>query len=217
MICPCGAEARPKLPRAHGPATRYCSQPCKDRARRRPPDVDVWATCARCQAPFVQPRRRPRKHCSSACSYGVGVRRRFELIKPCERCGRSFSVPRRGRRESRFCSVTCARKSALSEFERKQKKRAADAIRTARRRGLQGAGVGFDWRMIADRDGWRCYLCGAEVLASLRGTYEAEAPEIDHVVPVARGGEHKPENVRLTHRRCNLRKAARRVEEARGA
>ena len=40
-----------------------------------------------------------------------------------------------------------------------------------------------------------CYLCGCEV--SWTGA------EIDHVVPLASGGQSVPSNLLWTHRRCN--------------
>ena len=55
---------------------------------------------------------------------------------------------------------------------------------------------------VAERDGWRCWLCDEAV--------DAEAPPdspwsgtVDHVVPRSRGGKTVPENLRLAHRRCN--------------
>lgn len=58
--------------------------------------------------------------------------------------------------------------------------------------------AGMPLSELAERDGWRCYLCGELV-------DEADA-EVDHIVPVALGGTTLPENVALTHRNCNRRK-----------
>ncbi len=54
---------------------------------------------------------------------------------------------------------------------------------------------------IWTRDGGVCYLCDSPVTLSLA--------HLDHVIPVSRGGTHTPDNVRVTHARCNLRKGAR--------
>jgi len=60
---------------------------------------------------------------------------------------------------------------------------------------------------IAERDGWWCWVCG--------GAIEPEAPvdspwraSIDHVVPRSRGGGNDPPNLRLAHRRCNVRRGS---------
>jgi 5-methylcytosine-specific restriction endonuclease McrA len=56
---------------------------------------------------------------------------------------------------------------------------------------------------------WRCHICGALTLKQMRGTTHLLAPEIDHVVPLARGGEHTYANTACAHRRCNQAKGAR--------
>lgn len=54
---------------------------------------------------------------------------------------------------------------------------------------------------IAERDGWRCHVCAQG--------YAADDPwEIDHDVPLAKGGTNLVKNLRLAHRSCNRDKAA---------
>lgn len=50
--------------------------------------------------------------------------------------------------------------------------------------------------LVAERDGWRCAICGKRVT---RKTWS-----LDHIVPLARGGSHTYENVTLAHLRCNI-------------
>lgn len=45
----------------------------------------------------------------------------------------------------------------------------------------------------------KCYLCRQQIGADF---------EIDHIIPLSRGGTHTEENLALTHSRCNNRKAA---------
>ena len=54
---------------------------------------------------------------------------------------------------------------------------------------------------IVERDGLICYLCGLAL----------RAPEVtlDHVIPLARGGPHTADNLRIACRPCNSRKGAR--------
>ena len=56
---------------------------------------------------------------------------------------------------------------------------------------------------IIQRDGARCYLCGREL--TLREV------TLDHVIPLARGGSHTADNLRVACRPCNSRKGARLV------
>lgn len=64
------------------------------------------------------------------------------------------------------------------------------------------------------RDKGRCYLCGEPCDWSdnktINGVFIAgnKYPSIDHVVPLAKGGAHTWENIKLAHRICNSRKGA---------
>jgi 5-methylcytosine-specific restriction endonuclease McrA len=65
---------------------------------------------------------------------------------------------------------------------------------------------------IAERDDWRCHLCGDPVDSALSWP-DPMSPSLDHVVPLSLGGMHAPENVRLAHLRCNTAKGNRGGEE----
>jgi 5-methylcytosine-specific restriction endonuclease McrA len=60
---------------------------------------------------------------------------------------------------------------------------------------------------VFDRDGWRCRACGTVTPKELRGTIEPNAPELDHVVPLAMGGGHTYKNTQLLCRSCNRLKS----------
>lgn len=60
-------------------------------------------------------------------------------------------------------------------------------------------------RAIIARDGATCYLCG-EPLDLAAAFPDPQAVTLDHVVPLARGGAHTPDNLRVACRPCNLRK-----------
>lgn len=75
-------------------------------------------------------------------------------------------------------------------------------------------------RKLYERDGGTCYLCGCATdfddytvnpdgYAVLGMTY----PTRDHVVPLANGGEHTWENVKLACFRCNSLKGAKPLDE----
>lgn len=60
---------------------------------------------------------------------------------------------------------------------------------------------------LMDRDSWMCGICGGLI------DHEAKAPEplspsIDHIVPLARGGQHSYANTQAAHLGCNVRKGA---------
>lgn len=64
----------------------------------------------------------------------------------------------------------------------------------------------FDPIEILERDRWRCGLCGCATPKAKRGTYDANAPELDHIIPISTGGAHVRANVQCACRACNLSK-----------
>ncbi len=69
-------------------------------------------------------------------------------------------------------------------------------------------------RKVFERDGWSCRLCGIATPRALMGAMAHNAPELDHIVPVSRGGNHTYANTQCLCRSCNGWKAARTMEEA---
>lgn len=75
-----------------------------------------------------------------------------------------------------------------------------------------------DWSItlekVYERDKGICWICGklcdwSDIRHTKRAQIAGERyPSIDHVVPIAKGGNHTWENVRLAHRGCNSQKAA---------
>lgn len=60
-------------------------------------------------------------------------------------------------------------------------------------------------RVFANSD--VCAICGYQVDKSL-APFTPESPEVDEIIPVARGGDpYQFENLQLTHRKCNRQKS----------
>ena len=55
--------------------------------------------------------------------------------------------------------------------------------------------------VIYHRDKATCQLCGGQVTPL--GTTGSLSPHLDHIVPIANGGNDHPTNLRLTHSSCN--------------
>lgn len=72
---------------------------------------------------------------------------------------------------------------------------------TRRRRAWKSDGK-VDYAAIIERDGMVCHICGKPIA-------DRRSLEFDHVVPLAKGGAHTPENVRPAHKRCNRKKGYR--------
>lgn len=83
--------------------------------------------------------------------------------------------------------------------EGKARRRMISAARRARLRGQFVEDV--DPRIVYELHAGRCGICGESVPV---GSFD-----VDHVVPIARGGMHCYVNVQLAHPSCNKRKGAR--------
>jgi 5-methylcytosine-specific restriction endonuclease McrA len=59
--------------------------------------------------------------------------------------------------------------------------------------------------VVLERDDGICGICGADV--------DPQAFEVDHVIPISRGGSHSYDNVQAAHGSCNRRKNARMPDE----
>lgn len=61
--------------------------------------------------------------------------------------------------------------------------------------------------LVFERDNWVCGLCKERVWSWLSYP-DPDSASLDHVVPLARGGKHRYDNVQLAHWRCNIGKGA---------
>jgi 5-methylcytosine-specific restriction endonuclease McrA len=75
-------------------------------------------------------------------------------------------------------------------------------VRRARKCGAPQV-VPIDRMAIYRRDLGRCHLCRRRV--------KPDRFHVDHLIPLARGGSHVPENVAIAHPLCNMRKSAKLV------
>lgn len=113
-----------------------------------------------------------------------------------------------------FCSSRCrVRVGNTSDKHREWSK--ANSGGGHRRRVRSGGGLfeRFDALQIFARDRWSCRACGIQTPAELRGTFLHNAPELDHDVPVSRGGDHTIANAQCLCRSCNILKSNRTMAE----
>lgn len=152
--------------------------------------------CVVCSSPIVGSIRQT---CSRVCHYLLSQSKQIgkpklqpDFPKVCA-CGKSFMAHRTSSRLCQRCSLKTGR-------------RIGKALRKARIEGVYCENV--DPFKVFTRDHWRCRRCGVETPRSLRGTYDDDAPELDHIVPLAHGGAHTYLNTQCLCRRCNRVKGA---------
>lgn len=133
-------------------------------------------------------------YCSRACKGRARHRDRQAAInaaKPdrvCAYCG--VPLPKSKRADAKFCAADCNMRAhrQTRNFHR--------------RRGLKRTTL-VNLRSIAARSGYRCGICGGGVNMTRRHP-DPLAPSVDHIVPLAQGGDHADGNLQLAHLRCNL-------------
>lgn len=121
----------------------------------------------------------------------------------CKECDAIFT-PQYQNTNSVFCSAACAKKHhhRIGKLNRETKKRKAFV-------------ESVDPLRVFKRDGYRCGLCGRKTIRSKRGTEHPKAPELDHIIPLSKGGEHSYRNTQCSCRSCNGGKGNRSIGQLR--
>jgi len=140
--------------------------------------------------------------------------------RACSACGISHV---RRRSFVRTCSKQCEQAYIETAIDRRKEwrlseegravLRAAKSRRKALERGARKAGELVDPYEVFDDAGWKCYICGVDTPESKRGTYDDDAPELEHIVPVSKGGNHFRSNLACACRKCNQAKGDQLLEE----
>ena len=113
-------------------------------------------------------------------------------------CGYLFGRPRT------LC-VQCAEQRAI-EVRRLHHKHRRQRFGTSHRKRARHYGVEYepvDKRIVFERDGWRCQICGKPTPRNKMGRMVSNAPELDHRIPVSKGGPHTYANTQCSCRQCN--------------
>lgn len=211
----CGRMYKPK----HVSRTTYCSRECYFAAKterriekeKHPKTVEkkaknccrvFFGECEVCGKTFTT--KRPHKTCSEECTKEKARLKNYELNsakkevkpRPCKECNRVFT-PQYGNKKRGFCSDFCRHKNMRRR--RRQKER-------ARLRAVRVEPV--DAMKVFNRDNWHCQICGKRLHLKHKGTYRDDAPELDHIIPLADGGEHSMRNTQCACRKCNAMKGA---------
>jgi 5-methylcytosine-specific restriction endonuclease McrA len=181
---------------------KFCSMPCKiaayDRIRK---EVDFLRRLAERIAPDAAKQARAIRDVARAIA--AVARKQVKALKPCAICGKAVGYEMGA--PKKYCSDTCikvGRRTYKKTEAAKAIKRAAKSRRRALKRGSKQA-VRIDPIKVFDRDGWRCQICGVSTPHKLRGTHKNRAPELDHIVPLSKGGPHTWGNVQCACRECN--------------
>lgn len=208
------------------PERKYCSRRCAGIAGR---PARVTRTCEECQNSFIAPASygSSGRYCGRSCQMKALWRSRPREIPPeekaCSKCATVypcttdwFAPTKEGRGGLKPECRDCVRDRAtewrsnrvLTEEQIESHRMRARLHAQFRRVKLRAGGHGIrhgvaNVRRLWQEQGGCCAYC-KELLTIYH---------IDHVIPIARGGEHVPTNWCLSCPSCNFRKHARTPEE----
>lgn len=115
--------------------------------------------------------------------------------RECKECGVMFS-PEYGAKIRTYCSSACSKRHSG---------RIAKSIRDARIKTTRREPVSHT--KVFKQANWMCAVCGVDTPREMRGSNDNSAPELDHIVPLSRGGTHTYDNVQCLCRKCNGEKS----------
>lgn len=135
------------------------------------------------------------------------IARAARVSKSCKHCGEIVYYkylllhPNCRKEHERTARLAYRQKYKHTEVYKANKK----AWRNKRKALERGASVAepINPDFILERDKYRCYICGIKTPKKLRGTFEDNAPEVDHIIPLSKGGLHVESNLRCACRKCN--------------
>ena len=212
----CGNLYEPKTSRS-----TYCSDRCKDNAskirRGIAPTKVQTKICVGCGKEFETQYKR-KLYCKKGCKpYVERQRKQPQKIKrkkiknyqyemrSCEVCGQIYQCIANA--TNKTCSNNCS--DILKKKNRRQYQRNRDhRIKEV----LIDKDINLDALRLRDKD--ICWICGTIVNDTdyklIDGHFIAgnNYPSIDHTHPLALGGVHSWENVRLAHKGCNQQRGA---------
>jgi hypothetical protein len=119
-------------------------------------------------------------------------------IHICKNCGQEYSIGATGYNSVKYCSEKCMKRYVM----RVKNDRRIRKLKTRRR------DIDITLEKLFRRDRGVCYLCGGgcDWTDMFEGNAGKNYPSIDHVIPVAKGGTHTWDNIKLAHRKCNTAK-----------
>jgi len=136
-----------------------------------------------------------KKLCSIRCERinGQNYWKQKKILKTrlCRQCKKQFIPEYRNKRRI-FCSAKCGRKRmGGTKSNRERAKKFGVVVKY------------FNEIRIFVRDRWHCQLCGISTPKRLKGKHLPNSPELDHIIPLSKGGSHTVENCQCACRRCN--------------
>lgn len=173
-----------------GKGVKYCTRECA-RAAQILDGTKVSTQCAHCQKPLTRRRDslRARSFCGPLCW--------SEATRTTGSTWSNHDPDKAARRVymRNYVQANRDRKNALSRawaIKNRDYRRYIDQVRRA-----AGSLTFTEWKELIDSSQGQCSVCGS-----------TEQPQVDHIVPVARGGKTERANLQVLCKFCNVSKGA---------
>jgi len=158
-------------------------------------------TCIECYLIFVT--NNPNKgYCGDSCNKERRARKEFGPPRSCVECNKTYGyvsgVPFR-----KWCSDEC--REIWKKRVKKENNKQGKHVRRARIKGLLFER--FHPNEVFERDSYKCQSCGRKTRPDYKPTHDLY-PNLDHIIPIAQGGEHTRKNTQCLCRACNIDKGA---------
>lgn len=188
------AESKPQYSKVYSGICKQClASYCKQFSNEK-------CCSVKCKVDFDKARRSTIKDSRRTTREGV-----LKIV--CKTCCKDAVVQYRTGKPPGYCSLEC-QKAAKKKFKRLHKKlNRRNHIDRARHYGCSYESVNVF--KVLERDRYKCQLCGIKTPINKRGTCSDDAPELDHILPLSKGGSHSYLNVQCVCRKCNLLKGNR--------
>lgn len=97
---------------------------------------------------------------------------------------------------------------AMKKYHQTERGRTVWLRAKHKRRALEAACSydSFDAKDVFERDNYICQLCGCKTRPDYKNSYHPKYPNLDHVVPLSKGGDHTKQNTQCLCRQCNITK-----------
>jgi len=154
-------------------------------------------------------------------SFSVDNRSIDGLQTKCKNCDNQYYQDNKIKIISRVTANAKKNKLSIAEYQKQYHKwysqtengKAREREKWTRYRALKRGAIveTFSPNEVFERDGYKCQLCGCKTRPDFKNYRHPLYPNLDHIIPLSKGGEHSRKNTQCLCRLCNTKKNNRKV------
>lgn len=157
----------------------------------RDSSVVYFNKCIVCKKYFTKRKPKEYKICSNECKkinlINKFSKEKIENLRFCKYC--NCEIKNQYKKVCKNCTLD-RKKNAARLYKQKIKISKIEPINS---------------KILFEKDNWTCRMCGTKVQKF--NIYANDAAEVDHIIPISRGGTHTWDNVQTLCKICNVKKS----------